>query len=106
MGCHLKFIQHYEPMGGEVLTTWPGMDALVTSCHLDAFLLEPTVGTFQGPPPPRCTHYSGTLYGFYGGSSGFLFPTISTVFHREFCFSFRSQLKTFIGGINKLSEDV
>lgn len=84
------------PVGGEVLTTWPGMDVLVTSCHLDAFVLEPRVGTFQGPPPPRYTHYSGTLYGFYGGSSGSLFPTTSTVFHRELFFSFRSQLKTFM----------
>lgn len=30
-------------------------------------------------PRPTSTHYSGTLYGFYGGSSGSSFPTTSSV---------------------------
>lgn len=48
---------------------------------------EATVGTFRDPPAPRCTHRSGGFIRvLVGEASGFLFPTISSVFLRKFFF--------------------
>lgn len=63
-----------QRVGGKVLTLWPGVAALVTSCIWMFFFLELRVGTFRGPPVPRCTQHSGALCGSRGGRLGTFIP--------------------------------
>lgn len=69
--------------------------------HLDAFFLELRVGTFWVHLCLGVPITQGLYVGLVEEGSGPSFPTSRTVFHRKFCFSFRSQLEKFMSGIKK-----